>query len=67
MVLELCSAGNLLRVLNNQPRRRVSEVQAAQFTMQILRAINYIQEIGVCHRDMKLENIMLEVRLLPRE
>ncbi|GMH90076.1 hypothetical protein TrST_g1858 [Triparma strigata] len=60
MVLELCSAGNLLRVLNNQPRRRVSEVQAAQFTMQILRAINYIQEIGVCHRDMKLENIMLE-------
>ncbi|GMH68088.1 hypothetical protein TL16_g04845 [Triparma laevis f. inornata] len=60
MVLELCSAGNLLRVLNNQPRRRVSELQGAQFCMQILRAINYIQGVGVCHRDMKLENVMLE-------
>lgn len=63
MVLELCSAGNLLRVLNNQPRRRVSELQGAQFCMQILRAINYIQGVGVCHRDMKLENVMLEVRV----
>ena len=60
MVLELCSGGHLLRVLNNQPRRRVCETQAALFASQILRAINHCHGKGICHRDLKLENVMLE-------
>jgi serine/threonine protein kinase len=68
IVVELCSGGNLLRVLNNQPRRRVSELQAAQFSMQILRAINYMHENDIVHRDVKLEvraTINLPFQLLP--
>ena len=36
------------------------EKTAAKIVKQILLAIKYCHDRGVCHRDLKLENIMIE-------
>ena len=41
--------------------KRFSERDVAGLSQQILYAISYIHENGLVHRDLKLENIMVEV------
>ena len=36
------------------------EQTAAKIVKQILSAIKHLHDHGICHRDLKLENIMLE-------
>lgn len=37
----------------------LNESQAAFIIKQILKAINHLNSLGICHRDIKLENIMI--------
>lgn len=50
-------------------RRRVDEKKAAFILQQICSTINYLHSINICHRDIKLDNIMinpetLEIKLI---
>lgn len=40
--------------------RRYGEVQAAVAVRQVLSAIHYSHRHGICHRDLKFENILWE-------
>jgi len=42
------------------PTRRVSEEEAAKLFMQLISAMDYIHNQDVAHRDIKLENILIE-------
>lgn len=59
-VMELCTGGHLGEVLERQPERRFSEKRAQAYTIQLLSAIRHCHRLGVCHRDIKLQNILLE-------
>lgn len=64
MVMELCSGGNLagatLRQFKEQGSRRCfTEEQTASVMKQILSAIAHMHEKGICHLDLKAENILL--------
>ena len=37
-----------------------SEPEAAHLTMQVLDGVNYLHQKGIVHRDLKLENILLD-------
>ena len=56
LITEYCSGGDLYNVMKTQ---FISESQAACIMYQILLAINYIHKLGIMHRDMKLENILV--------
>jgi len=57
LVLELCSGGDLYT------RDPYDERDAARISFSILSAVAYMHQRGVCHRDLKYENIMfLSVR-----
>lgn len=57
MVLELLAGGDL------EARRRtaaISHAEAIEWTLQILDALDAIHARGYAHRDLKLENVMLD-------
>ena len=63
IVLELIKSGNLLEILDKMKQNNVkfTEKDAANIIYQILLAINYIHASNIIHRDLKLENIMVDV------
>lgn len=54
LVMELCTGKELYDRLSEL--RRYSERDAVIVTGQMLDAIRYVHDHGICHRDLKLEN-----------
>ena len=57
------TGGDLAEMLRKIKEKGISftESDAAHIIRQILLAINYLHNINVTHRDLKLENIMVEI------
>lgn len=58
MVTELVNGGDLFDFISLPGA--FSEKVARYFTHQIFEALKYTHAKGICHRDMKLENLMLD-------
>jgi len=57
IVIELCGGGDLLSYVRK--RRRLTEPIAKLTFKQILNGISYCHSKGIVHRDIKLDNILL--------
>uniref|UniRef100_A0A7S1TIC5 Calmodulin n=1 Tax=Compsopogon caeruleus TaxID=31354 RepID=A0A7S1TIC5_9RHOD len=60
LILELCGGGSLLDITRLYPQERMPERVAREFVQQLFDALAYCHEHGVCHRDVRLENILLD-------
>lgn len=58
--MPFCSSGDLLGYLNSQRNNRLSEPIARYWFRQLLEALSHLQRMGVCHRDISLENVMID-------
>ncbi|KAG7243766.1 hypothetical protein INR49_009029 [Caranx melampygus] len=58
IVMEYASRGELYDYI--QERRRLPEAEARSIFRQITSAVHYCHKNGVVHRDLKLENILLD-------
>ena len=55
LIMELCTGGELLSRMSNN---RYKEKTAAKLMEQIVSAVVYCHEKGICHRDLKPQNIL---------
>ena len=53
LVMDLCKGGEL-------NSRKINEKQVTIVAEQILRGVAYLHRRGICHRDLKMENILYE-------
>jgi len=53
LVMDLCTGGNLTT-------RKLKEPEVTVVMEQLLRGIAYLHRRGICHRDLKMENILYE-------
>ncbi|XP_078732496.1 uncharacterized protein LOC144947179 [Lampetra fluviatilis] len=58
LVLELASRGELYDLVSHE--RRLPEDEARRLFRQIVSAVLYCHQNGIVHRDLKLENILLD-------
>ncbi|KAM9362275.1 NUAK family SNF1-like kinase 2 [Symphorus nematophorus] len=58
IVMEYASRGDLYDYICD--RRNISEREARHFFRQIVSAVHYCHQNGIVHRDLKLENILLD-------
>ena len=60
IVLEYVSGYSLSTSLKRKPNSRLEEFEANKFFQEILMALDYCHSKGITHRDIKLENILLD-------
>ena len=57
MVLELCEGPDLVKVV--EAHKGLPEPLVKRFFFQALLAVNYLHQVGIVHRDIKLDNFLL--------
>ncbi|KAJ8409689.1 hypothetical protein AAFF_G00217480 [Aldrovandia affinis] len=58
MVMELCLGGDLMDRICD--RKRLEEREVRKYTRQILSAVEHLHRHGIVHRDLKIENFLLD-------
>jgi len=58
MILEYADGGDALRYV--QKNGAITEVLAKRWTAQIADAVAYMHKLDISHRDLKLENLLLD-------
>lgn len=56
IIMEYCQGGSLKTYL--QKEKKIEEQKAKKIIFQMCRALFYLHEIGIAHRDIKLENFV---------
>ncbi|KNZ50302.1 uncharacterized protein VP01_44g10 [Puccinia sorghi] len=64
LITELCSGGELFDYLVE--KTRFTEFEARRLFGQICLGLGYVHRKGVVHRDLKLENVLLDERCNPK-
>ncbi|XP_067255314.1 hormonally up-regulated neu tumor-associated kinase homolog A [Chanodichthys erythropterus] len=58
LVMELCPGGNLMNYIYE--KKRLDEREAQKYVRQLVMAVEHLHRAGVVHRDLKIENLLLD-------
>ncbi|XP_053772620.1 hormonally up-regulated neu tumor-associated kinase [Desmodus rotundus] len=58
LVMELCPGGNLMHKIYE--KKRLEEAEARRYIRQLVSAVEHLHRAGVVHRDLKIENLLLD-------
>lgn len=59
IVMELCGGGSLVDIVMLYNDERIPETHARFYCRQLFEALAFLHRNGICHRDIRLDNLML--------
>jgi serine/threonine protein kinase len=59
--MELVSGISLLAYLKSQPGKKIGEQECVFIYSQILKGMAYLHDLNIVHRDLKLDNLIIDV------
>ena len=59
LVMEYINGIPLIDILNNENKCNISQERATKLIIQIIKGVIYLHSKNICHRDIKLENILV--------
>jgi 5'-AMP-activated protein kinase catalytic alpha subunit len=62
LTLEYVSGGSLRDYLRKKSNRKMTELEAKLYFGQIIDAVRYLHNKNIYHRDLKLENILIDYK-----
>lgn len=66
VVMRFCDAGDLFQLLQESQgtsdRPGLPEAQARYWFRQLMSGVHHLHEVGVCHRDLSPENVMIDTQ-----
>lgn len=62
LVLEYVGGGSTHGFLKSKPNRQMEEYEAKKIFTQLISALSYLHAKCIAHRDIKLENVMLDAK-----
>ncbi|CAB9505022.1 activated protein kinase catalytic subunit alpha-1 [Seminavis robusta] len=64
VVMSFCGSGDLFQLLQNSVREDdqpgMTETQARYWFRQVIAGVKHIHDVGICHRDLSPENVMID-------
>lgn len=60
IAMEYCAGGDLYDFVSKKPDSRMHEIEALRFFHQIARGVQFLHQNGIAHRDLSLENVLLQ-------
>lgn len=60
LVMELCNGKNLYHFIKKKKFMRLDESEALPIFKQIVSAVAYMHKLNIVHRDVKLDNILID-------
>ncbi|KAL3670418.1 hypothetical protein V7S43_004737 [Phytophthora oleae] len=60
VAMDFCAGGDLYDYVSAKPGRRLPETEALPLFAQIAKGLSFLHAIGVAHRDLSLENVLLK-------
>lgn len=62
IVMQHLSGGSLYGLVRSNPKGKLSEASARKLFLDVARGVAYLHSQSVVHRDLKLENMLLDDR-----
>lgn len=63
IAMEYCAGGDLYTYVQRQPASRLGEPEALKYLRQIALGVKFLHDHGFAHRDLSLENVLLQRRM----